>query len=100
MILSAKSWIAAAAVASLLGLGNLASAEPASTEAQAQPAPVQREARSCWHPGLTRNIGIAEPSCDAPMSESKRPGSPNGKNDGAGQGPVQPPAQSGEPKGQ
>lgn len=99
MILSGKFWIGAAAVASLLCLSNLACAEPASTEAQAQPTPVQREARSCWHPGLARNIGIAEQSCDAPMSRSMRPGSPNGKNDGP-QGPVLPPAQSDEPKGQ
>ena len=97
MTFSVSSWIRVAAIASLLGLSNLAYAEPASTEAQTQPAPVQREARSCWHPGLARNIGIAEQSCDAPMSGSIR--SPNGKNDGADQDPVPPPAQSGEPKG-
>jgi hypothetical protein len=99
MMFSVSSWIRAAAIASLLGLSNLAYAESASTEAQTQPAPVQRAAQSCWSPGLARNIGIAEPSCDAPMARSIRPASPNGKNDGADQGPVLPPAQSDEPKG-
>jgi hypothetical protein len=95
MTFSVSSWIRIAAIASLLGLSNLAYAELASTEPQTQPAPVQREARSCWHPGLARNIGIAEQSCDAPMSGSIHPGSPNGKNDGADQGLAPPP---GEPK--
>jgi hypothetical protein len=26
----------------------------------------QRPYEGCWHPGMSRNIGIAEPSCDAP----------------------------------
>jgi len=32
------------------------------TGAQGKPAP-KTENQSCWHPGLSRNIGIAEPSC-------------------------------------
>jgi hypothetical protein len=33
------------------------------TEAQGNPGP-KTEKQSCWHPGLSRNIGIAEQSCD------------------------------------
>ena len=29
--------------------------------------------QSCWHPGLSRNIGIAEPSCDLFNSEPRVP---------------------------
>ena len=32
-------------------------------EAQSEAAP-KTEKQSCWRPGLSRNIGIAEPSCD------------------------------------
>jgi hypothetical protein len=50
------------------------------TGARAQPAPAERQAKSepqpaqtCWHPGLARSIGIAEQSCDAPMTQGRRP---------------------------
>ena len=34
----------------------------------------QLKQQSCWHPGLSRNIGIAEPSCDAPrLDRGTRP---------------------------
>jgi hypothetical protein len=44
----------------------------ASKEAQSKPVP-KTEEQSCWHPGLSRNIGIAEPSCDLFNSEPRIP---------------------------
>ena len=41
-------------------------------EAQSKPVP-KTEEQSCWHPGLSRNIGIAEPSCDLFASEPRIP---------------------------
>ena len=32
-------------------------------------APPKTEKQSCWRPGFSRNIGIAEPSCDVFTSE-------------------------------
>ena len=34
------------------------------TEANGEQALAQPGTQSCWHPGLSRNIGIAELSCD------------------------------------
>jgi hypothetical protein len=49
--------------------GVLAWAQSAPTQ-----APARSETQSCWHPGLRRNIGIAELSCDALASDqSNRP---------------------------
>jgi hypothetical protein len=31
---------------------------------------VKSDERSCWRPGLTRNIGIAELSCDLPERQT------------------------------
>jgi hypothetical protein len=39
-------------------------------EAQSKPVP-KAEEQSCWHPGLARNIGIAELSCDFFKSEQQ-----------------------------
>lgn len=52
----------------------------------AQPSPERVSEKSCWHPGLSRNIGIAEQSCD-PMS---LPNSSDGENN---QEPRQVPAE-------
>ena len=41
-------------------------------EAQSKPVPKTGE-QSCWHPGLARNIGIAELSCDFFNSEPRIP---------------------------
>jgi hypothetical protein len=34
-------------------------------------AQVKAEEQSCWHPGLARNIGIAEPRCEVSTSEPR-----------------------------
>jgi hypothetical protein len=70
-----KFWIGVMAIVSL---GMVAVALTISVSAWAQSAPTQVPARSetqsCWHPGLRRNIGIAELSCDALASDqSNRP---------------------------
>jgi len=50
----------------------------------AQPAPAEVVVQSCWHPGLSRNIGIAEPSCDAPMAKAVRPAGAQKNEDAPG----------------
>src|SRR5262249_36839208 len=41
------------------------------TQSPSKPSP-KTEKVSCWHPGLPRNIGIAEPSCDVFKSKMQR----------------------------
>ena len=86
-------WVGMAAIAALLSLSNFTWAQSAPQDPQSQPAPTQFE-QSCWHPGLARNVGIAELSCDFVRSE-RRPDSPNIEDLlGVGnQGPQQPPAE-------
>ena len=50
----------------------------------AKPAPAEVVVQSCWHPGLSRNIGIAEPSCDAPMAKAVRPAGAQKNEDAPG----------------
>jgi hypothetical protein len=57
--------------------GVVSQAEPSADqsvpkEAQSKPVP-KTEEQSCWHPGLARNIGIAELSCDFFTSEPRIP---------------------------
>jgi hypothetical protein len=76
MLHSARKFrIGAMVVASL---GTLAFALTIRVSAWAQStspqAPARSETQSCWHPGLRRNIGIAELSCDAlAPDQSNRP---------------------------
>jgi hypothetical protein len=51
-----KLWIAVAAIAAGLLVGAISRS--------ALVTMAQWEARSCWKPGLARNIGIAEQGCD------------------------------------
>jgi len=61
----------------LAGLaGGISDARPVAeqsvpTQAPGKPSP-KTEKVSCWHPGLPRNIGIAEPSCDVFKSKMQR----------------------------
>jgi hypothetical protein len=76
--------VAAALIAPCLSANNVYSAarlvsqaEPIADqsvpkEAQSKPVPKTKE-QSCWHPGLSRNIGIAELSCDFFNSEPRIP---------------------------
>jgi len=68
-VLGTSSLVAGSASASARSTGGVVSdamtiaEQSVPTEAQGKPAP-KTEKQSCWHPGLSRNIGIAEPSCD------------------------------------
>jgi hypothetical protein len=77
--------ITAAALSTSFFIANIASsaaslvleAEPIADqsvpkEAQGKPLP-KMENQSCWHPGLSRNIGIAEQSCDVFTLEPRTP---------------------------
>jgi hypothetical protein len=87
-------FVAAVGVA-LLALSVVAWAQSAPADQSVTPAPGQVVVQSCWHPGLSRNIGIAEPSCDAPMAKATPPvGSPsNGDVPGPDPAPRQPSAE-------
>jgi hypothetical protein len=66
-------------------LGTVALALTISASAPAQSvsiqAPARSEKQSCWHPGLSRNIGIAELSCDVFTSDQgKRPESKDARD--------------------
>jgi hypothetical protein len=63
-------------VIAALSLAGAAKADPTTPEQQQRPneKPLwdliqkkdrEKPIRACWHPGLARNIGIAEQSCDA-----------------------------------
>src|SRR5581483_1839373 len=95
-------------VASLVCLGDTAYAqstppEPppqvAPTEAPAQPPPPPVEVKSCWRPGMARNSGIAEPSCDAPMAAKVRRSPPESKGAPGGDNPEAKPSSPTEPDG-
>jgi len=65
-----------ATIALAVAISISASAQPLPTDAPAlptaapcKPAPVPFKGQTCWRPGLSRNIGIAEPSCDALRSD-------------------------------
>src|SRR5262249_14382314 len=59
-------------VVALLTLGQevLAEPDPSTTPRTSTPLEIHQ---SCWHPGRSANIGIAEPSCDTPMAKANRP---------------------------
>src|SRR5262245_53747976 len=56
-------WTAFTKAASLLCVALLASTQSASQKSPRHVGPSRLE-QACWHPGLSRNIGIAEPGCD------------------------------------
>jgi hypothetical protein len=65
----------------LLSLNILAGAQAAPSDTQRQLTPPTPMDRSCWHPGLARNIGIAEQSCDVEAVSRPRP-NPSNNEDG------------------
>ena len=66
----------------LFRCGTAASMAQTLQDPQSQPPPTQSKKQSCWHPGLLRNVGIAEQSCDFFQSRRlHRPGSPNNEED-------------------
>jgi hypothetical protein len=92
MSFSTAPWVTIAATASLLCLSNLTYAQSESPQTQVQTVDI----KSCWRPEMARNIGIAEPSCDAPIARLGPAVTPNnkndrnGKDDGNGTSPQQP----------
>src|SRR5262249_16251481 len=58
-------------VVALLTLGQevLAEPDPSTTPRTSTPREIHQ---TCWHPGRSANIGIAEPSCDTPMAKANR----------------------------
>jgi hypothetical protein len=64
-----------ATIALMLATSISAWAQTPPTEAPGKSGLLQQlQQQSCWHPGLSRNIGIAEPGCDAPrLDRGTRP---------------------------
>jgi hypothetical protein len=68
----------------VLAAGAVTLAQSTPADQPVKPAPDEVAVQSCWHPGLARNIGIAEPSCDAPMARAVRPGGSQKNEDAPG----------------
>lgn len=64
-----------ATIALMLAISISAPAQTPPTEAPGNSGLMQQlKQQSCWQPGLSRNIGIAEPGCDAPkLDRGTRP---------------------------